>query len=255
MTDEVNQQSQEEQVSSDNLFSTESAAQHEAKESEQPAWWLAEGIPGTGDKPDWYIDSKYKTVEDQAKAQNELRKKLGAFTGAPEGDYEVKIQDEYADKFDLSMDSELFKSFSEYAKANNINNDSFNELINLYAMNSYNIAKQIQDEQREYINQERQKLGENAKEIIEQTQNWVESELPTELKQAAYQLGQSAAGIQLLQHFAKKGNFSPVPTANDTINDIKTDQELQDMMRPENGYGRDAEYTRKVNKAWEQRYG
>ena len=31
-------------------------------------FFLSEGIKGTGDKPDWYVSDKYKTIADQAQA-------------------------------------------------------------------------------------------------------------------------------------------------------------------------------------------
>ena len=65
----------------------------------QPSWFLDEGIPGIGERPQW-LNEKFKTAADLAKSYNELEKK---FSQAPEeydlskskfldGDYEP-IQD------------------------------------------------------------------------------------------------------------------------------------------------------------------
>lgn len=56
--------------------------------NEPSPWSWAENVPGEGAKPEWYQDSKYKSIEEQAKALPELAKKLGPaaeIIGAPEG--------------------------------------------------------------------------------------------------------------------------------------------------------------------------
>jgi len=44
-------------------------------------YFLTDGIKGAGDRPEWYLSEKYKSVSDQAAAYNELSKKFGAFKG------------------------------------------------------------------------------------------------------------------------------------------------------------------------------
>ena len=53
---------------------------------QEPSWYLMEGIPGQGDRPD-FLEPKYKTMAEQAKAYKELQKALGATNGAPD-DYD-----------------------------------------------------------------------------------------------------------------------------------------------------------------------
>ncbi len=49
-------------------------------------YYLTEGIKGTGEVPEW-LDTKYKSVADQAKGYAELSKKFGGFKGAPKDGY------------------------------------------------------------------------------------------------------------------------------------------------------------------------
>lgn len=47
------------------------------------AWVLAEGVQGTGKRPEWFKGDKYGSVADQAKAYVDLEKRFGSFNGAP----------------------------------------------------------------------------------------------------------------------------------------------------------------------------
>ena len=58
----------------------EEAATDEVVESTE-----VEATAEEGERPEWLKD-KYKTVEDQAKAYNDAEKKLGGFSGSPEGE-------------------------------------------------------------------------------------------------------------------------------------------------------------------------
>lgn len=104
--------------------STESTGEPAA----EPTYYFAEGIAGEGDKPEWFIDSKYKNVSEQAKGYNELRKQFGSFTGAPEA-YEHFTPE----GFELSPDDPTLESAREWAKNQNMNQEGFNSLVEMYA--------------------------------------------------------------------------------------------------------------------------
>ena len=53
-----------------------------APELGEGEYYLADGVKGTGDIPEWYKADKYKSVAEQAKAYPELLSKFGGFTGA-----------------------------------------------------------------------------------------------------------------------------------------------------------------------------
>ena len=59
-------------------------------------WYLDEGIVGQGNRPE-YLEPKYKSVVEQAKAYKEARKALGAMSGAPET-YDLSAFDEFIDQ-------------------------------------------------------------------------------------------------------------------------------------------------------------
>jgi hypothetical protein len=93
---------------------------------------LAEGVKGTGAKPDWFRD-KYKTVEEQAKAYPHLEKRLGAFTGAPEGEYAVTIPEQYKGVVDVDTTNPVFAELSKFARESNMSQQGYDGLIGLLA--------------------------------------------------------------------------------------------------------------------------
>ena len=60
--------------------------------TEQPSWYFTapsddnEGVPGNGELPSWFKVDKYKSVDEQAKAYNELATRFGGFEAAPKDD-------------------------------------------------------------------------------------------------------------------------------------------------------------------------
>lgn len=89
---------------------------------QQESWYFDENIPGSGQRPE-YLESKYRTVADQAKAYKEARKALGALSGAPES-YDV---DNFRDS--INLESPAIKSFMEYSKNNRLNQDAVNSFL------------------------------------------------------------------------------------------------------------------------------
>ena len=87
------------------------------------AWYFDENIPGSGDRPE-YLEPKYKSVAEQAKAYKEARKALGALSGAPDS-YNL---DPYAQH--IQLDNPAIKNLTEYAKANRINQDAMDKFVN-----------------------------------------------------------------------------------------------------------------------------
>lgn len=125
-------------------------------------YFLIDGVKGSGDKPEWFNADKYKSVAEQAKAQRELEKKFGSFTGAPKDGY--KLPD------DLDSDDELVKQVVEWGNKNNLNQEGFNDLLTL-AMAQGQAAEEISKEQ------EMQKLGENAGQRIKQIEVFLRDKL------------------------------------------------------------------------------
>jgi len=120
--------------------------------SEENVWYISEGVRGTGEKPDWFNDKTFPTMFDQAKGYNPLKsqydKKYKGFTGAPEGDYKIELDDSFKDSdYKLDTETQAFKDMSELARSQGMSQKAFNENMNLFAKYESNAIKQ----QEEYI--------------------------------------------------------------------------------------------------------
>lgn len=96
-------------------------------------WFLSDGVKGTGAKPDWYKSDKYKSVGEQAKAYTNLEKRLGSFTGAPEGEYVVKVPDQFKDVVQIDSTNPLFGKLNKLARDSQMNQAGYDGIIGLLA--------------------------------------------------------------------------------------------------------------------------
>jgi len=100
------------------------------------AWLWNEGVPGTGDRPDWYKADKYKSIAEQAAALPGLEAKLGpaaGFFGAPQdGNYKLPAMPEGVDG-EWDPESPLTKGFIEFAKAEGFSQAGVDKLLGFYA--------------------------------------------------------------------------------------------------------------------------
>jgi len=104
-------------------------------------WLLTSEVKGIGDTPEWFKSDKYKTVQAQAEAYNSLESKFGSFTGAPD-EYEMNVPEGLEGEFD--KDDPLLVAAREYAKDSNMNQDSFDKLVNLWLTNTIESPEQAQ---------------------------------------------------------------------------------------------------------------
>jgi hypothetical protein len=139
----------------------------------------------TTEHPEWFKASKYKTIEDQAKAYGELESKLGGFTGKPE---------EYTLGEGIEVDAEnaLFKGLQEIGGKYNMNNDMYNELISMYNGHA-------QAEAEAMTASEMAALGENAQGRIQNVQDWVKANMPADMANDTLLLGRTAGEVKALE--------------------------------------------------------
>src|SRR6185437_5786159 len=93
------------------------------------AWLYADGVPGSGEKPDFFKSDKYTSVAEQARAYTELEKKFGGFSGAPEK-YELTLEEDIKNSIELNAEDPLLKTFSDIAKSANMTQDTYNKIMN-----------------------------------------------------------------------------------------------------------------------------
>ncbi|MFQ6609427.1 MAG: hypothetical protein ACE5D7_01375 [Fidelibacterota bacterium] len=176
----------------------------------QSVFNYAEGIPGQGTIPDWFKSDKYATVSDQARAYKELEGKMGAFTGAPDK-YEIVLSQEITERgIEIKEDDPLYEEAIKFATESNMNQDGFNDMMNLYAT-----AKIAENEALEnFKKDEIAALGVNGQERINNLISWGKTNLPTDLFEGFEEMPVSAVAVQALEKIISMTRAAPISPDN-----------------------------------------
>ena len=227
---------------------TEKGIDHKEKE---PVAEKPEYIP----EKFWNKEKGEVRLEDVFKSQGELEKKLsqGKHKAPEEYDYEV------LDKNGWTKDDPVVGKFTEWSKANNIPQENFNELVTQVI----EIAGQGEEQQKVNSQEELKKLGNNGKAVIKQNLDWIEGKVnqgvfTKEEAEIMDSWGNTAMGIKLISKIKNlSGDLSPIPIVDDVEAKESNDDftaRMDSMMKDER-YGNDMDYTRKVEKEFQLRYG
>lgn len=214
-------------------------------------WFYADGIGGAGEKPSWFNEKTFSTVEEQAKAQNEARKKLGAFVGAPEDGYQLSFSEEHKD-FQLDDRDPFLNKFADLATSLNMSQDGFSQILNMYADEVRQISSDEHEDEQTYWQNEMDKLGPNGAEELKVLKQWSRNALPEELHGKFDDLITSADSVKIFQSLIDK----TVPTQLTHVapgTGLNRNQ-LRDLMSNPL-YGRDKDFTTHVDAEAEALYG
>ena len=133
-----------------------------------PKWYLADGVPGNGDAPEWFRNDKYANLFEQARAYPELEKRFGAFVGAPtDGVYQVNVPEGVPVEFD--HEHPLFQELTEWGKSNQFSQKAFDGLIDMFARYEASLVPDM--------GQIKQQIGENADSRLNAVNQWIKSSL------------------------------------------------------------------------------
>ena len=158
-------------------------AEHTSTPAQDNSWYWDEGMPGQGDRPVW-LDPKYKSVADKARAHTEAEKKLGQIGSAPES-YDFGNYQEV-----LDTSSPHLQKFMETAKKNRLPQETFQEIIGTLV--EYEQSKMPQRDT------EIAKLGPGAHEKIETVKRWASNNLSQEACDILGQIGDRAEVIKFV---------------------------------------------------------
>ena len=210
----------------------------------EPTWYFAEGVPGVGEKPD-YLESKYKTLADQAKAYKEAQKLLGGLKPAPD-EYDFGEAQEYIDK-----DNDYIKDFVSFAKENKIQQDAFQKIINTYV--EYDKSRQPKPEE------EIAKLGNDGMQKISTLQNWVKNNLSDGSRKALEKLPVKAEVVQMLDEVRQlhMNTLSkiPVETQKVKVNTLTREDVEAEMLANYQRYQIDPNYRAQITAKFAQAVG
>lgn len=233
-------------------------ADEKKPDAEQPKWYFADGTPGKGDAPIWFKADKYKTVEEQAKAYPDLEKRFGAFKGAPkDGKYAMpeKLPDGVVGEFDA--DHPIFQKFSAWAADKQFSQDSYGELLGLFA--EYE-ASQVPT--RAEILRE---IGDNGESRLLAVSQWAKANLSAEefkdLRRVMEPSQTTASTLKLIESViaktrgapADRGGGDTVPS-NDTEDSIRAEQGAVNPKTNKRFYDENPEYRAMIEKKWERFY-
>jgi len=174
-----------------------------------PSFVYAEGIPGAGDVPEWFKADKYASISDQAKAYKDLEGKLGSFTGAPEK-YEVSLSEALTEKgISITEDDPLYAEAVKFATESNMNQDGFNQMMELYAMSKVADSEAMELHKADEI----KALGQNGQERLNNLDSWAKTNLSTELYEGFVSMATSAQAVQALEKLVSMTRNAPINPA------------------------------------------
>lgn len=171
---------------------------------EAPSWQYADGVGGEGQVPDWFLADKYRTVEDQAKAALELRKKLGSKAEDAPEHYELDY-----DKYGLSKEDPVLAEFNPFFKEMNLPQKDYEKIIEKFV--------QIQQKHHEQFEEQRKAafdaFGPETKETMSRLNNWMANKFSEAEQQALQGFMTSAENIRIIEKMRGQAPKSAPPTA------------------------------------------
>lgn len=218
------------------------ATDHIPQKSE---WYFDEGVPGVGNKPE-YLDPKYKTLAEQAKAYKEVRKAMGALKGAPE-EYDFGSHKEYIDSSNPKI-----QDFIKYAKENKFEQEAFSKIIETFV--DYSKSKEPN------LDEEIAKLGPQGAQKIETIKRWAENNFSQKALDAIGKFATNADAVEFLDELRQyQSHVDSQPPGNDApAQDFKplTRSDVENEMKQNyKQYTQDPVYRAKITKMFEQAIG
>ncbi len=182
--------------------------------SPETSWWIDEGIPGVGNKPEW-LGEKFNSTAELAKSYQELEKRVGS---APES------YDFSKSKF-LDPEYEPFKELQELAKSKRVPAEVMDKVLE-------SVDKYMNEFSIDYV-EERKKLGEGANEKLTLLNNWAKANLSEASFKALTGQLNTAEAVQALDEIRSKmmSSTNTIPNGNESgQNETITEQDIQDEM-------------------------
>jgi hypothetical protein len=235
----------------------QSTAEVTAEVTAEPSnWFYADGVPGQGEKPEYFKDDKYKTMADQAKGYKELESKFGSFIGAPE-EYEAPKLSDNIKELGITIDPEdpVLEKAKSFAKENNMNQEGFNTLVNLYAETMLIEEKALE----ELKQQELKALGQSGEIRLQNLNAWASTNLDTELFESFQGLATSADAVKTLERLVSMTRAAPVNPTEATGTPGITPEEVKELQFANDEHGnrkmRNPEYAKMVQQKLNQLHG
>lgn len=167
------------------------------------------------------ILGKFKTTDDVIKSYDELQKRFGGFTGAPE---EYQIPEE------LDAESTIVSELREYGKKHNMNQEAFNEML---AFGDQVLAANTE------INKEAEMeaLGPNAEQRLANIDGFLRNNLGDKYEEMAAVVN-NAKTVELIESLIKSTAPSKLPSGPSMPVNVPTQGDIERMMTETDPNGR-----------------
>jgi hypothetical protein len=216
----------------ESLFESSESTEAAPTEAAPAGWFLADGVEGQGEKPEWY-NEKYQSVAEQAKGYNELSKKLGGFTGPPEEGYKLSMPEEWGDMTNpdgsalMNDEDTNIKFIKEFGANHEMSQGAFDDLVHGWIRLTVGRNAEVKEEQLKA-------LGPQGKGRLDAIDNWVQANIDASLHQGIRNLVVSADSVDAIEALIKKTRPAPlVDTAQiPTGASFNRDQLMERMADP-----------------------
>ncbi len=182
----------------------------EENNEQKPTWFIDEGVPGVGERPSW-LNEKFKSTADLAKSHHELEKKLGT---VPE-DYDF-TKSKY-----LDPDYVPFQELKNLAKDKRVPQEVMDKMLE--SVDKY------MDEFSTDVNEEIQKLGDNAEERLTTLDNWAKANFSKGSYEALAGNIRNADGIKALEELRGKMMSTNPHVPNGNTGTTPSSQSLEEI--------------------------
>ncbi len=209
------------------------------------SWYMDEGIAGQGPRPD-YLKSKYKTVADQAKAYNEIEKKLGGMTGAPES-YDLEGISEH-----INLDNQHLKNFLNIAKDARLNQESVQKMMST-----------LVDYEKSFVpdeNKEMERLGSDGQKRYQVLDQWAKNTLSAKAQETFSVIPKTAEIVEFmdeLRQMQAKGRSQPPANFDhaQSFTPLTEEAVRNEMSANHSKYMNDANYRAEIQRKFAQVLG
>lgn len=200
------------------------------------AWYWDEGVPGSGERPEW-LKPKYKKVVDQAKGYNEIEKMVGQPVQVPD-DYDLKDFGEI-----LDLENPAIADLKAKAKDLKLSQDHVKTLVDSFA----NYHKSMLPD----TDAEIAKLGEHANVRINTVNTWASNHLSDKALETLGAISNTAAVVELMDEIRQLHlqTASKVPHGHAPVKaEVLTPQSVQaEIVQNYERYKADPAYRREMS--------
>ncbi len=169
-------------------------------------WYIAEGILGTGARPEYFQD-KYTNLSEQAKAYADLQAKFGAHQGAP-AEYKLDFLSELG--VPVHATDPALVSFIETSKAKDVSQEYFESAVKAHVAA---IKAGIPNAEEEF-----KKLGPTGSEQLNVLRQWAVNNLDVNETQDILSFCTTASRISLIQKLRGVSQPTVVPAHGTGVN-------------------------------------